>query len=83
MTGLLDALETDGLVRREADPTDRRALLVSLAEQGRSLTAALRSGRDELAAELFQGMPDEQVAAFTAGLETVIERLRSTALPDC
>lgn len=83
VTGLLDALETDGLVQREAHPTDRRALLVTLTDQGRSLTTALRSGRDDLAAELFQGMPDEQIAAFTAGLEMVIERLRGSALPGC
>ncbi|MBV7700565.1 MarR family winged helix-turn-helix transcriptional regulator [Streptomyces sp. TRM70350] len=83
VTGLLDALEADGLVVREAHPTDRRALLVSLTDQGRSLTAALRAGRDELAVELFKGMPDEQVAAFTAGLEMVIERLRAAAPPGC
>ncbi|KAF4408551.1 MarR family transcriptional regulator [Streptomyces sp. Ru87] len=83
VTGLLDALEGDGLVRREPHPTDRRALLVSLTGRGRSLTAALRSGRDEMAAGLFTGMPREQVAAFTAGLELVIERLRAAAPPGC
>lgn len=34
MTGLIDTLEKDGLVRREADPADRRAMLVHLTEAG-------------------------------------------------
>jgi DNA-binding MarR family transcriptional regulator len=58
-------------------------MLVSLTEHGRSLTAALRTGRDEMAAELFKGMPPEQLAAFTAGMEMVIKRLRAPAPPGC
>ena len=34
MTGLIDTLEKDGLVWREADPNDRRAMLVHLTESG-------------------------------------------------
>ncbi len=34
MTGLIDTLEKDGLVLREADPADRRALHVRLTPQG-------------------------------------------------
>jgi DNA-binding MarR family transcriptional regulator len=77
VTGLLDALQADGLVAREAHPVDRRAVLVSLTGEGRSVTAALRGGRDELAAALFSEMPADQLVSFTAGLETVIERLRA------
>jgi DNA-binding MarR family transcriptional regulator len=77
VTGLLDALQADGLVVRGAHPTDRRATLVSLTEKGHSVTAALRAGRDELAAELFGDMPAAQLDALRAGLETVIERLRA------
>lgn len=76
VTGLLDALQADGLVDRKAHPTDRRATLVALTGKGRQVTEALRVGRDELAAALFDGMPPGQRAVFTASLETVIERLR-------
>ena len=34
MTGLIDTLEKDGVVRRETDPRDRRTVLVRLTEQG-------------------------------------------------
>ncbi|WP_406405738.1 MarR family winged helix-turn-helix transcriptional regulator [Streptomyces sp. NBC_01643] len=77
VTGLLDALQADGLVLREAHPMDRRATLVSLTEKGRTVTAALRGGRDELAADLFGDVPAEQLHSFTARMEAVIERLRA------
>ncbi|MFG2549498.1 MarR family winged helix-turn-helix transcriptional regulator [Streptomyces sp. NPDC048581] len=77
VTGLLDALEADGLVARAAHPTDRRATLVSLTEHGRTLTAGLRGGRDALALELFGDMPAAQLAAIQDGLETVIARLHA------
>ena len=37
MTGLIDTLEKDGLVTREADENDRRTLHVRLTPQGKSL----------------------------------------------
>ena len=36
ITGLLDSLERDGLVRREPDPTDRRQMSVNLTPKGQS-----------------------------------------------
>ncbi|KUL21311.1 MarR family winged helix-turn-helix transcriptional regulator [Streptomyces regalis] len=77
VTGLLDALQADGLVAREAHPSDRRATLVSLTEKGRTVTAALRGGRNSMAAELFGDMTATQLEAFQGGLEVVIERLRA------
>ncbi|WAZ26414.1 MarR family transcriptional regulator [Streptomyces cinnabarinus] len=77
VTGLLDALEADGLVARAAHPSDRRATLVSLTESGRALASVLRGGRDALAVELFRDMSAGQLAAIQDGLETVIARLRA------
>lgn len=34
MTGVLDRLEDDGLIRREPDVTDRRAVRISLTDEG-------------------------------------------------
>ncbi|MQS34523.1 MarR family transcriptional regulator [Streptomyces katsurahamanus] len=77
VTGLLDAMEAGELVVRDPHPTDRRATLVSLAEKGRSDTAALLSGRAALAAELFGSMPEAASEAFRAGAETLLARLRA------
>ena len=40
MTQLVDRLEADGLVRREDDPSDRRAVKAAITEQGRDRQAA-------------------------------------------
>ncbi len=37
MTNLLDRLETDGLIRRGSDPSDRRSVLVILTPKGRKV----------------------------------------------
>ncbi|MBC9714700.1 MarR family transcriptional regulator [Streptomyces sp. TRM66268-LWL] len=76
VTGLLDALEEEGLVTRGAHPTDRRATLVSLSAKGRTFTSDLRGGRDELAAVLFGDLPPGQMAAFTDTLTVAIDRLK-------
>lgn len=39
MTGLIDTLERDGFVVREADPSDRRMLLVRLTRKGENFLA--------------------------------------------
>ena len=41
MTGLIDTLEKDGLVRREPDPHDRRAMLVHLTEEGNAFMSRI------------------------------------------
>ena len=41
MTGLLDTLAKDGLIHREADPSDRRGVLVHLTPTGRTFVAGL------------------------------------------
>lgn len=77
VTGLLDALQEDGLVVRAPHPSDRRATLVSLTDEGRSVTSALTDGRDELAALLFADVPADRLDTFTATLAQVTERLRA------
>lgn len=38
LTGIVDRLERDHLVRRESDPTDRRVIRIKLTPRGRRLT---------------------------------------------
>jgi DNA-binding MarR family transcriptional regulator len=45
VTQLIDRLEADGIVRRAADPDDRRSILVELTDCGR---AAHHAGREAL-----------------------------------
>jgi len=77
VTGLVDGLVATGFVTRERHPTDRRATLVSLTEHGTTTLAAMAESHRELAALLFDGMPERQLLAFTRGLDHVVTRLRA------
>ena len=44
VTGLVDRLERDGLVRRERSLEDRRVILLSLTDKGRELLAGVPRG---------------------------------------
>ena len=76
VTGLVDGLVTTGFVTREAHPTDRRATLVTLTAHGAQVAADLVQGREELAALLFSGIPDDVFTGLVEGLDTVLARLR-------
>ncbi|QCB51709.1 MarR family transcriptional regulator [Rhodococcus sp. PAMC28707] len=52
-TDIVDSLESAALVIREPDPQDRRAVLVSLTDSGRTGLDAIDSARRAVATELF------------------------------
>lgn len=58
LIALLDQLERDGLVRREPDPSDRRARIVRITPKGRR--------RYEAAAADIRAMEEELLASLTA-----------------
>jgi DNA-binding MarR family transcriptional regulator len=69
VTNLIDGLERDGLVRREAHQQDRRATLAQITEHGREVADA---ATDVLNAASFGSAPLQD-----AELETVSEILRA------
>ena len=58
VTVLVDALETNGLVRRRAHPTDRRAMLVELTPQGVETCDVMYTEHIEAVGELFSDLSD-------------------------
>lgn len=76
VTGLVDALEATGFVTRTPHPTDRRATLVTLTEQGRT-TAALRDSEyRQFAVRMFGDVPPEGLGSFISVVDHVLARLR-------
>ena len=71
-------LEQAGLVRRQPDPTDSRAVLVELTEKGRSDWETAGRHRNERVAELLDQLDDDERATLAAALP-VIEKLNHTA----
>src|SRR6516225_6855322 len=53
LTTVIDALEEAGLVRREIDPRNRRAILLHLTERGTAVRDDLREARRRAAEDLF------------------------------
>lgn len=75
VTALVDGLESDGMVRRVDHPTDRRATVVELTDEGRLCLAGRWSDHMDGAAELFEDLTLEEQDALllildklTAGL---------------
>ena len=56
LIGLLDELEQDGLITRTADPTDRRARIVTLTKAGEARHAAARADIRAMEDELLEDL---------------------------
>jgi len=80
MTQLVSRLERDGLARRVADATDRRAVLVSITEEGERLVDARRAARTRQLAGLVDGLEAAEQNALLAALPA-LSRLVERAEP--
>jgi DNA-binding MarR family transcriptional regulator len=65
---LLDRLEGDGLIAREADPADRRSHHVRITPHGRRKHAAIVKDVRAMEAELLAALPDGERAALLSAL---------------
>lgn len=81
VTGLVDGLEADGLVRREPHPTDRRATLIALTDAGRELVGGARGHGMAAAAQAFTILTEDEQRTLLGLLDRVTEGL-SARLPD-
>ena len=72
VTALVDALEEEGLVRRQPHPTDRRATVIELTEEGERTAGAMYDEHREAVAELFGGLSEDD----QRDLIRVLRRLR-------
>lgn len=77
ITGLVDALEAAGYVERMPHPTDRRATLVTLTDLGTRTMRTMSGQREQLAADLVDGLDAAERAALAAGLEHLAERFQT------
>jgi MarR family transcriptional regulator for hemolysin len=77
---LIDKLEQQHLVCRDPDPSDRRAHLLSLTPEGRSLVDALDALRGEIAAEMLHGVDEAAISTTLTALATIRERIK-TSIP--
>ena len=74
ITQLVDRLETDGFVRREADPGDRRSRVAMLTTAGRVACDLGSRMRAEAERELLSGLSADDAAQFKTFMERIAQR---------
>jgi DNA-binding MarR family transcriptional regulator len=72
VTGIVDRLETRGLVERRPDPADRRVKLAAATEEGRRVARSLRESL-RFAHEPLAGLSDEERLALRGLLRRMLE----------
>lgn len=65
---LVDRLATRGLIQRDADVADRRAVFVSLSPKGRELLEEARKTRSELLMRVYSQLEPEVRTSLLSGL---------------
>jgi DNA-binding MarR family transcriptional regulator len=76
VTNLVDALEEEGLVRRAEHPTDRRATVVEITQQGFDLAGQFLQPFHDKLAGLYRELPESDQRELLRLLETLLEALR-------
>lgn len=72
-TEVIDGLELHGLVVRQPDPADRRAVCVVATEEGVRLGRLIEDARQQAADELLQPLPEEDRKTLTRILVTLLD----------
>jgi MarR family 2-MHQ and catechol resistance regulon transcriptional repressor len=82
LTRLIDRMEADGVVQRQACPEDRRGMLAVLTAQGRSLLATAAPCHVADLERLLGGvLQDDELAQLTALLRRVRDHVRQVGPP--
>jgi DNA-binding MarR family transcriptional regulator len=76
LTGIVDRLERDKLVRREPAPDDRRVIRVKLTPKGRTLTDDMLPRHADDIHDVLSGMPREQITQLVDLLGNLRDYLR-------
>ena len=75
VTNLIDGLERDGWVERQANPADRRVTYVQLTPEGRERCERLIPATARFTSQLFAGLTDDE----KTGLIATLQKLRRIA----
>ena len=75
VTGLTDSLEAEGLVVRESDGADRRALRVKLTREGRRAFRTMAAEHERWIAEVFAGLSAREARSLAERLHTLKQHI--------
>lgn len=77
MTRLLDRMQKKGLIRRVANPEDRRSYLIELSDESRAMFPQARRRVEAVFRRLLGGFSNVQAEAFKRSLEQVLANAAS------
>jgi len=76
LTSMLDRMEKQGHVSRNADPQDRRQIRITLTEKARALNDAYNRISARMNEIFYAGFSDEEILAFERSLDRILQNLR-------
>jgi DNA-binding MarR family transcriptional regulator len=82
VTEAVDALERDGLARRDPDPKDRRAKRISITERGRNVLRETDPSRQAFASSVFGVLTPAEEAELVRLLQMLNARLVEMGAPN-
>ena len=77
MVRLVDQLSAEGLVERRSDPQDRRRNRLFITEGGRGRVAELARFKEELGAEVFDGIGEDDLRQMLGTLDRLHGNIKS------
>jgi DNA-binding MarR family transcriptional regulator len=72
----LEQLTSDGLVRRDPDPSDSRVTRIGITETGRAALDQLWPSMARVYTQMFKDIPDEERQAFVTTLQKMLKNIR-------
>ena len=75
LTSMLDRMESSGLIRREASPKDRRALLICLTEKARALQTDYDRISQQMNQLYYQGFTEVEIRQLEGYLQRILDNL--------
>jgi len=75
VTGLVDSLERRGLVRRTANPSDRRSLIVEITPEGLQVLAQVRAAVHPQERDWMSALSDAELRRLTVLLHRIQDEL--------
>jgi DNA-binding MarR family transcriptional regulator len=80
VTGVIDRLETRGLVARRRDNPDRRIISLVITDEGRRLVESAPIPIQSLLAENLKKVPLEEVQGICSGLERMLDFIKEAGV---
>ena len=74
LSEMINRLENDGYILRSADPTDRRATILTLTKAGTIRARELKAEADHLFAQLFSKLSEDEKLTLTTLLEKLTDQ---------